>query len=75
MKNESYCAELYLQRENIINGRHIWLFLLATSIGNIAIVDYEQPTKEIKRKLFDENYEKAEAYFESVCKKIISGKR
>lgn len=67
-------ATVYTQMENIINGRHIWLYLIATPIGNIAVVDYEQPTKEIKRKLFNESYEKAEAYFESVCKKIVSGK-
>lgn len=74
MVDGSPWAELHLQRENIIDGRRIQFYLISTSIGNIAVVDYEAPTKEITRKLFQESYDKAEAYFESVCKKIVSGK-
>lgn len=73
-KQEDLFAELHIQRQNYINGRNVWLYLLSSSIGNIAVVDYEQPGLEIKRKLFDENYDKAEAYFEAVCHKIVSGK-
>lgn len=75
MNNNEYWAAMYCQRENTINGRKAWLFLLNTSIGNIPIVEYEAlPEKEIKRKLFDEHYGDAEKYFESVCRKMLSGK-
>lgn len=67
-------ANLYCQRENVINGRHVWLFLISTSIGNIAVVDYEgKDDPAITRKLFCESYEKAERYFESVCTKKVRG--
>lgn len=74
MDKDELWAHMYCQRENTINGRKAWLFLLNTSIGNIPIVEYEQPTKEIKRKLFDEHYNEAEKYFETVCRKMLSGK-
>lgn len=67
-------ANLYCQNNAVINNRKIWLFLINSSIGNIAIVDYEQHDLEIKRKVFTENYDSAENYFETVCKKILSGK-
>ena len=75
MENE-YFANLYCQRENTINGRKAWLYLLQTSIGNIVAVEYETPLpeKEIKRKLYDEHYEEAERYFETICKKMLTGK-
>ena len=73
-KQEDLFAELHIQRQNYINRRNVWLYLLSSSIGNIAVVDYEQPGLEIKRKLFIESYDKAEAYFETVCHKIVSGK-
>lgn len=67
-------ANLYCQRENVINGRHVWLFLVSSSIGNIVIVDYEEKNDpKIIRKLFDENYDKAERYFETVCMKKLKG--
>jgi hypothetical protein len=67
-------ATVYTQRENTISGRKVWLYLISSPIGNIVVVDYEQPTKEIVRKMFDENYEQAEKYFDNICKKIIGGK-
>ena len=73
-KKEDLFASLYIQKQNYINGRNVWLYLLSTSIGNIAVVDYEQPGLEIKRKLFIESYDKAESYFDTVCHRIVSGK-
>lgn len=67
-------AKLYCQRENVINGRHIWFYLISSSIGNIAVVDYEgKDDPAITRKLFCEDYEKAERYFETICTKKIKG--
>ena len=74
MENEEYWAKMYCQRENKISGRMAWLYLLQTSIGNIIAVEYEKPDKEIIRKLFDEHYEQAEKYFETVCMKMLTGK-
>ena len=53
-------ATVYTQKENTISGRKVWLWLISSPIGNIVVVDYEQPTKEIVRKIFDEHYEQAE---------------
>ena len=67
-------AKLYCQRENVINGRHIWFYLISSSIGNIAVVDYEgKDDPAITRKLFCEDYDKAERYFETICTKKIKG--
>ena len=74
MENEMQWAHLYLQRKNTINGMDIYFYLIQTAIGNICAVEYEEPTKELKRKLFDEHYADAEKYFEKVCKKILNGK-
>lgn len=69
-------AKLTEQRHNKINGRNIWLFKVESSIGDVFIVDYEEhPDPFIKRQLFDMGKEdKATRHFESVCRKIISGK-
>lgn len=67
-------AGIYTQRKTKVDGREVAFYLIQTSIGNIAIVDYEMPSLEIKRKIFDENYDKAEAYYEAVVRKIVSGK-
>lgn len=68
-------AGCYTQRENTINGRKIWLYLISSPIGNIAVVDYEIARElTIVRKLFSEDYEKAERYFDNICRRIISGK-
>ena len=72
--NFEHWAQLYEQRHNKIGNRNVWLYLISTSIGNIAVVDYEEPGLEIKRKLFVEQYDKAEAYFETVSAKIVRGK-
>ena len=64
---------LFTQKHNTINGRQIWLYLIDSPIGYIFIVDYEQPTKEIKRFLFDGDLDKAERKFNSICKCILNG--
>ena len=64
----------YTQKENVINGRHVWLYLIAAPIGHIIVVDYEEAADpKIVRKLFDENYEAAEKYFNTICRKKLAG--
>ena len=68
-------ATVFTQKENTINDRKVWLYLISAPIGHIIVVDYEVAgEKNIIRKLFSEDYEKAEAYFDSVCRRIIGGK-
>lgn len=74
MEYSELTANLYRQRMNEINGRKVWFYLIASSIGNIGVVDYEEPGLEIKRKIFGDSYDKAERYFEKVCRQMISGK-
>lgn len=68
-------ATVFTQKENTINDRKVWLYLISAPIGHIIVVDYEVAgEKNIVRKLFSEDYEKAERYFDSVCRRIIGGK-
>lgn len=73
-KKEELWAKLYCQKQNLINGRNVWLYLVSSSVGNISIVDYEETGLEIKRKIYEEHYEDAEKYFDSICRKILAGK-
>ena len=57
-----------------ICGRNIWHYLIDTPIGQFNVVEYEQPSREIKRFIIDGNYYKAEKKFYSICKSILSGK-
>jgi len=74
MNNYEHWANLYCQRKCVIDGRHVWLYLIQSSIGNIAVVDYEgKSDPSITRKLFCDNYEKAERYFERICAQKAKG--
>ena len=73
-ENKTIWAEMYLQRKNEINGRIVMLYLITTGIGNIAVLDYEQKDLSIKRKIFSDDYDKAEKNFETVCKRMIDGR-
>lgn len=64
---------MYTQKESTINGRLVHLYLLSTPIGHIIIVDYELAGKEVKRKIFDENYSAAEKFYKRVCNGIVNG--
>lgn len=61
----------FTERENTINGRRIWLYHISSPIGHIYVVDHEQSGLEIKRKLFDADYEKAVKYFNKVCRQML----
>ena len=72
--NEELWAKMYEQKHAVINGRNVWHYLISTAIGNIHVVEFELEGKEIIRKLFDEDNEKAQKYFDYTCKKIIDGR-
>lgn len=67
-------TRFYTQAESIINGRHIWFYLIATPIGNFHVVEYELPTKLIKRFLFDEHLEDAEKKYKSILCGMANGR-
>ena len=67
-------SKLYLQNHAEINGRGIYHYLMQTTIGNFNVVEYETPSKELKRFMFDEDYEAAERKFKSCCAWVMKGK-
>ncbi len=69
-----YNAKLYTQNETKINERGVWHYLIDAPIGQIHVVEYENPQKELIRFLIDNNLEKATLKYNSICKKILAGK-
>ena len=67
-------ANMYEQKKATINGRNLWMYMIATAIGNLFVVEFEMQSKEIVRKIFDEDLEKADKYFKAACKMMIDGK-
>ena len=73
--NEELWANLYCQKQAEINGRHVWLYLVACSIGNIALLQHEDIGLAIHTKLYyDGDYDKIERDFVKTCKLILDGK-
>jgi len=69
-----YSAKVYTQNESKINGRSVWHYLIDTPIGQIHVVEYENPQKELIRFLIDGNLEKATAKYNAICKNIVADK-
>lgn len=67
-------ANVFQQNHAEIRGRNVWHYLIDSGIGQINIIEFEMPGRELSRKIFDGNYEKAEKYFENTCRKILGGK-
>ena len=67
-------AKLYTQNESKINGRGVWHYLIDTPIGQIHVVEYENPQMELTRFLIDSNLEKATLKYNAICKNIVAGK-
>lgn len=64
----------YTQQTANINGRSVWHYLIDCPIGYIQVVQYEQPSMELKRFIFDGDTEKAERKFAALVKGIASGR-
>lgn len=71
---EKLWANIYCQNEAVICGRHVWHYLIGTSIGNISVVEYENTGLEIQQKVFTDGYNKAEKFFQSVVGRMARGK-
>lgn len=67
-------SNFYRQMHSQINGRNVWFYLVATPIGDIQIVQYEEKEQYITTFLFYNDYEKAEKKYQSICSRIVSGK-
>lgn len=72
--NSELWANLYEQKKATIDGRNIWMYLIATAIGNLFVVEFELYSKELVRKIFDGDLADAERYFNYTCKKILDGR-
>ena len=69
-----YNAKIYTQNESKINGRGVWHYLIDTRIGQIHVIEYENPQMELIRFLIDGDLEKATAKYNAVCRNILAGK-
>ena len=67
-------ATLNTLAHSTVNGRGIWLYQIASPIGNIHIVDYEQRDMSIKRTIYDEGESRAERKYTEIVKKIADGR-
>lgn len=59
-------------KESRINGRGVWLYAISTTIGELFVVEHEQPSLEIEDDgLFHNNREKAEKTYTKVLKSML----
>lgn len=68
-------ARMYLQNTATINGRRVWLYLVDTDAGQINIVQYEKVGLEIVTELIFNDWDKAERKFNTICKRMLDGKK
>ena len=63
-----------IMSHSTIYGGNVWVYEISTPIGERYIVQWEKNTLELEEKYFGWNYNKADKYAVSVCKKILEGK-
>lgn len=64
----------YTQNHAQVGTRNIWHYLLDSEVGQVHIVQYEKPGKELETFLFYYDNEKAEKKFKSLVKRMVEGK-
>ncbi len=69
-----YNAKIYTQNESKINGRSVWHYLIDAPIGQIHVIEYENPQMELTRFLIDGDLEKATVKYNTVCRNLLAGK-
>lgn len=73
---EKLWANIYCQNEEVINGHHIWHYVIRTSVGNINFIDYKDtPESEIEREVCGGDYFKALKWFVALGGHILPGSR
>lgn len=67
-------SKVFKQEEVVINGRHAWLYLVETEIGDFPIVQYEKESLELERKVYPwiGDYEKALKFYKQICKAMLA---
>ena len=65
---------MYTKSQSEINGRGIWHYMIETPIGRFNVVEYEEPSMQIKRFVYDEQQEIAEQQYKRIAHKMVSGK-
>lgn len=70
---EEFEVKFYEQEHCVIYGHGVWHYLVTLPIGNVHICEHEGAGMALQRKYFESN-QKAEQYFQSVCKKLLYGK-
>lgn len=68
-------ATLNTLAHSTVNGRNVWLYEVLAPIGNIYVVDWEKPSQEIVRVMFDEGKSRAEKLYTNTVKKIADGRQ
>lgn len=67
-------SKTYTQQHSEVNGRNVWHYMIATPIGHIHVVEYEQRGKELARTLIDEDNDKAEKLFAKYTRAILANR-
>ena len=57
-----YDSKLYTQKESIINGHHVWHYLISTPIGDYHVIQYEELDMTISEKIVRTNTEAEQIY-------------
>lgn len=67
-------VEPYLQEHATIYGHQIFHYLIASTIGNIHIVQYEGKGMELHETIVMNDYSRAEKLFKRYCRDMVDGK-
>lgn len=59
-------------KESRINGRGVWLYAISTTIGELFVVEHEQPGLELRTDgLFHNDRDKAEKTYAKALKSML----
>lgn len=68
-------AKVYTQQSAVINGYHVNHYLVyCESLGfQIHVIEWEDRTHELHNKIIDLSNDKAERFYNKICKTILAG--
>lgn len=64
-------TNVFTNEHATINGRNVWLHMVATDIGNIFIVQHENEGMEVITKLFFNDLDEAELVYRREVKSLL----
>lgn len=65
---------VYTQGHSVIGSRNVWHYLISTEIGQINVIQYEQPDLCLKTILYYNNYAAAEKKYEQIAVAMLKGR-